>query len=260
MIEILNEDCDVTLSTLDKCVDVILTSPPYNVGKSATSETARNNFDGKYDIYLDSKTSEEYCNWCVRLFNNFDSVLKKNGVVIWNVSYGGNTKLNKDCNDLVWLVIADIIRNTPFTVADRIIWKKKSALPNNVSPNSLTRIVEDVFVFCRKGETKTYHANKELASVGKNGQQFYVPIYNFIEAKNNDGACKLNKATFSSELVVKLLEIYAPKGGMVYDPFIGTGTTAVGCLKYGCDCIGSELSEAQCEFAKERLKDNGYND
>ena len=46
---------------------------------------------------------------------------------------------------------------------------------------------------------------------------------------------------------------------MVYDPFMGTGTTGVGCLRYGCDCIGSELSEAQCEFAKARLNDIGYN-
>ncbi len=63
MIEILNEDCDVTLSTLDKCVDVILTSPPYNTGRELTSERARNNHEARYDIYLDNKTNDEYCDW-----------------------------------------------------------------------------------------------------------------------------------------------------------------------------------------------------
>lgn len=43
----------------------------------------------------------------------------------------------------MWLTIADILRNTNFTIADSIIWKKKSALPNNVSPNKLTRITEE---------------------------------------------------------------------------------------------------------------------
>ena len=70
----------------------------------------------------------------------------------------------------------------------------------------------------------------------------------------NDGANKLNKATFSTELVLKLLNMYATKDSIVYDSFIGTGTTAVACKKYGCKCIGSELSEAQVKYARSRLK------
>lgn len=47
-------------------------------------------------------------------------------------------------------------------------------------------------------------------------------FFNFIEAKNNDGSCPY-KATYSTELCTKLLDIYAPIGSVVYDPFIGTG-------------------------------------
>ena len=151
-------------------------------------------------------------------------------------------------------MIADIIRNTEFTVADCITWKKKSALPNNVSQNKCTRIVEYVFVFCRKTEYRTYHANKKVKSISKTGQKFYDTMYNYIEAANNDGANKLNKATFSTELVLKLLNMYATKDSVVYDSFIGTGTTAVACKQFGCKCIGSELSEAQVEYARSRLK------
>lgn len=73
---------------------------------------------------------------------------------------------------------------------------------------------------------------------------------------SNDGSNKLNKATFSSELVIKLLNIYGKQDSdfVVYDPFGGTGTTAVGAKKFGCSCICSELSEEQCKYAKERLK------
>ena len=48
--------------------------------------------------------------------------------------------------------------------------------------------------------------------------------------------------------------MYANKDSVVYDSFIGTGTTAVACKQFGCKCIGSELSEAQYEYALERLK------
>lgn len=40
-----------------------------------------------------------------------------------------------------------------------------------------------------------------------------------------------------------------------YDPFMGTGTTALGCLKYGCHYLGLELSPKQCEYAENRLKE-----
>jgi DNA modification methylase len=74
-----------------------------------------------------------------------------------------------------------------------------------------------------------------------------------LKQKNNDGSNTLNKATYSSELCEKLLNIYCPTNGLVYDPFMGTGTTAVACKRMDLNCIGSELSEAQCEFANNRL-------
>ena len=146
-----------------------------------------------------------------------------------------------------------MIEDTNFSVADVIAWKKKSALPNSCSPNKLTRIWEFVFVFARTHELKTFHANKEVKSLRKTGQKAYSSMPNFIEAKNNDGACPFNKATFSSELCMKLLDIYAPPEAVVYDPFMGTGTTAVACKKMGLHYIGSELSEKQCAWAEERL-------
>ncbi len=257
-VKFFNEDCFDTMSKLyqaNKKVDLILTSPPYNTGRLSNSERSRNNNEGRYDIYIDNKTQSGYCEWCVDLFQSFDSILKENGIILWNVSYGTDATVNTEGIGTVWLSIADIIRNTNFTVADRIVWKKSTALPNNVSPNKLTRIVEDVFVFCRKDEYKTFNANKDVSSIGKNGQQFYKNTYNFIEAKNNDGSCKLNKATFSTDFVEQLLDIYAKPNSIIYDPFMGTGTTALGCLKNGHRCIGSELSAEQVKFSQERVKD-----
>ena len=235
-------------------VNLILTSPPYNTGKRGTKASSRKNHDARYDIHLDVMTSEKYRDWCVKLFNTFDTILSENGLVLWQVSYGTNVSGNSESIGLMWNVLSDVIDKTDFTIADRIVWKKSSAIPNNTSSNKLTRITEDVYVFCRKSEYKTFHANKGLVSVNeRTGQKFYNNIFNFIEARNNDGSNPYNKATYSTELCEKLLAIYAQKDTVVYDPFMGTGTTANACKNMGLDCYGSEISKNQVNYANERL-------
>jgi DNA modification methylase len=257
--EIFNEDCNITMTDhiQPKSVDVILTSPPYctsnRAGKNSKANLTTTGHNKKfypylrYDVFLDNMSTEEYIEWSVKLFNNFDTILKENGSILYNISYSsGNV-------DMLFRTITAIIDRTDFTIADMIGWKKHNALPNNISPNKLTRIFEPVFVFCRKSEFGTFFCNKTVTSVRKTGQKVYGNIFNFIDARNNDGSCKLNKATYSSELCIKLLSICAKPGFTVYDPFMGTGTTAVACKMLGMDCYGSELSAAQIEFAKNRI-------
>lgn len=237
---IYNENC---FDTMEKhinrhSINVILTSPPYNT-------TRTHKF---YDVYKDDKTDEEYIDWSISLFDAFEQVLAENGVVIYNINYGAEKNVN-----LLWKVVYHIIEYTDFMIADQIVWKKPNCLPNNMSPNKLSRIFENVFIFVRKKEYDTFQSNK----IWYPQTQRHSNIQNWIEAKNNDGPTELNKATFSSELVVKLLQIYAQKGNIVYDPFMGTGTTAVGIkrikAKIPLSYIGSELSKAQCKYAEERL-------
>lgn len=225
-------------------VDKVMTSPPYNNSRP----TRTDKFNSRYDIFFDKMTNGEYYNWQIEIFNRYDKLLKKNGSIFFNMSYGSEN------TELMFLTISKIMENTNFTIADKITWKKKSALPNNVSKNKLTRIVEDIYVFCRKDELKTFNCNKQVKSVSSKGQNFYENIFNFIEAKNNDGSCKLNKATYSSDLCTKIFDIYCTKGEMILDNFNGTGTTNIACIKNNLKYIGIELSEAQCEFAANRIK------
>jgi len=251
-IKFFNENCFETMNKMVKYnqkVDVVLTSPPYNTGRTGKTQRSIDNYENRYDIHLDDMSDEEYLKWTNDLFNGYDSVLKENGVILYNISYG-----NENPN-IMWLTMANIINSTKFMVADCIIWKKRSALPNNVSHNKLTRITEFVFVICRKEEYKTFNSNKQIKSVSDRGQNFYENIFNFVEAKNNDGSCKLNKATYSSDLCEKLLSMYAQPNSIVYDSFMGTGTTAITCEKMGFTCFGSELSKAQVEFSENRLEE-----
>jgi len=240
--KIYNESNLDTMSKMsDDFVDIIITSPPYNIIRP-------NSIDRGYDLYKDGMSNEEYIEWTLNIFNGFNKVLKKDGVVLYNMSYGTEN------TTLMSLVVADIIRKSDFTLADIIIWKKKSATPNNVSHNKMTRIIEYVYVFCRKIEFDTFKCNKKELSKRDTGQPIYENVFNFIDAKNNDGSTDLNKATFSTDFVRKLTRIYANSNSLIYDPFMGTGTTAVACVIDGHKYIGSEISQKQCEYSEKRLK------
>lgn len=267
--KIWNESNEITMSEhIDEhSVDLVLTSPPYNNSRDnrERSKTCKSSNRGqykdsnghdigiggyhkKYDVYRDALSTEEYCNWIVSIFNLFDKVLKKDGVVLWNISSQAE---NNECAN--WMSVFSIVKETNFTIADRIIWKKNNTLPVT-SRNKLSKICEDIFVFARKDEFLTFYTNKEYKSTSKTGQNFYKPIRNWIEADNNDEICPYNKATFSTDLCYKLFKIYAPENGLVYDPFMGSGTTALAAKNYGLDYIGSEISPNQVEWAENRIK------
>ena len=235
---------------------MILTSPPYNTNKKAGKARTLENTTWhrniapyvRYDAYSDNMTNDEYNEFTVRLFDEFDRILNLNGVVLYNISYGAENTTG------MFEAINAIITRTNMTLADVICWEKQCSLPNNCSPNRLTRAWEFVLVFCRKGEEKTFYMNKRVTSKRDSGQKMYENIPNIIRAKNNDGPNPYNKATYSVELCEKLLSLYAPRGGYVYDPFMGTGTTAIACINMGLNYMGSEISTRQCEYAGARIE------
>lgn len=246
--KIYNENCFDTIEKMQGSnhkIDVIITSPPYNM-------TSRKGGYGdkckRYDLYNDWMKPQEYVNFMVELFNNCDKILIENGVFLLNISYSIENP------SMPYIIISEIIKNTPFTVSDTIVWKKRNGVPFPANKNRLSRIWEFVIVFVRKNEIHTYNTYKGIKSVShKTGQIYYNLFYNYIEAKNNDGVNDLNKATYSSELIERLLDIYGNKGCIVYDPFMGTGTTGVACKRKGINYIGSEISNAQCDYSYKRL-------
>ena len=259
MIQIYCEDCVETMRNghiPPHTVDMVITSPPYNNSRTSHTEYCMNTRNCRYGLYDDNKPNDEYCQWICDIFMQYDNILKENGVVLFNMSYGSeNPMVMFDC-------IHAICHNTPFMIADLITWKKRSALPNNVSPNKCTRICEYVYVFCRASEYETFNTSKSVKSISPTGQKFYeATLFNFVEADNNDGSNNLNNAAFSSELVRKLIEMYTPvnmnnEDITVYDNFMGTGTTAFVCKALGINCYGSEIDPAQVEYAQNRL--NGF--
>lgn len=247
---IYNMDCIEFMKQYEGKVNVVMTSPPYNTSRKGSSldhlDDPQENI--RYDVFNDCRPNDEYCDWTVEIFKGFDRILEKDGCILYNMSYSSEN------TEVMYLAIAAILRETNFTIAGDIVWKKQSASPDSCSANKLTRICEHVFVFCRRSEFNTFKTNKKVSSLRKTGQKAYENIFNFIEAPNNDGACSIHKATYSTLLCRKLLGIYAPKGSLIFDPFMGTGTTAIACIRDKYDYIGTELSLRYCDYAMRRIK------
>ena len=249
---IYNEDSFQTMNRMVQNgikIDTILCSPPYNMThrKGGFADT------GRYDVYEDWKTEEDYLKWTVDLFNKFDLILNKQCSIIYNFSYSIENP------SLPYKLVTEIVKNTSFDLVDTIIWKKKCGLPFPANGKRLSRNWEYVFVFVRKDEINTYENNRRVKSISeKTKQKYYEAIYNFVDAKNNDGKCPYNQATYSTELCDKLLDIYTQDNWIVYDPFMGSGTTAVSCKKRSLNYIGSEISSQQVEFANKRIMQISY--
>ena len=234
---LLNDDTNVGLKYLiDKKtkVDYILTSPPYNA--------FRTDFYKGSNKINDSKDNDEYKEWLVSHFLEYDKILKKNGVIIYNINYMSSLKNNASN---LFRVITEIEDKSNFVLIEQICWKKRNGTPSREA--RLTRVWENVFIFIRKSDWKSFHQKYKNILVGKP---------NYIEAPNNDFANDINKACFSSSMVEQLLTLYgANENSLVLENFMGTGTTAIGCEKIGCSSIGIELDKATFDFSKERIKE-----
>jgi DNA modification methylase len=244
--EIFHEECLSTLKRMsDGLIDGIITSPPYNINTSRSDCYYNNGYSE-----LDGLSENDYLQVRTDEFKQFSRVMKERGVICYNISYAKENPI------LPTLLVAKVHNETDLTVADIITWKKPHAIPFQTSPTKLSRTTELIYIFVKKSELHTFRTNKEVSKINeKTGQKFYKNYVNFIEAKNNDGyICQL-KAAYSQDLCNQLINIYFPKGSLIYDPFSGIGTTQLSCIKNECDYIGSELTKEHYDIAISRIEE-----
>ena len=243
---IIEGDCDQVIPTIGVVVDGVVTSPPYNLGKNPNHRRKDASDHSFYSSYEDSKTPDDYISLMVSLFKKFQTCVKKEGVVIFNMSYSSKN------SSLPYRVVVAVEQETTWKLRDTIGWKKPTAVPFQTSPRNLSRIMELVFVFA---QSDTYMTNKPVTKVNeRTGQSFYGYMDNFVEAAGSDpGTRDTHKATFSCALVERLLDMFFPKGSIILDPFAGTGTTGVACRKTKRHYILVEIDPSYCVFARNRL-------
>jgi len=231
---IYNENNLTTMSRLvNESIDGIIFSPPYNVATKRNDEYYNNGYS-----QIDNLSEDEYIQKRLTEFKEFDRILKNCGVICYNISYHNENPI------LPLLLMGEVHRETNLTVADIIVWKKPHSIPFQTSPTKLSRICETIYVIVKKDNLNGFKTNKKISKINeKTNQKFYKNYTNFIEAKNNDGIKSKLKAAYSEELVRKIMDIYFPENSIIYDPFMGIGTTARSCVKNNRNYIGSELDK-----------------
>ena len=149
--KIYNEDCFLTMDRMQTKVDVVLTSPPYNMTKrkGGISDT------GRYDCYIDWKTETDYIQYIAKVFKKFETVLNDKGVVLLNLSYSIENP------SLPYKTVCRILEQTNFKLIDTIVWKKKNGLPFPANKQRLSRIFENIYVFALCDDFQYQQKNKK---------------------------------------------------------------------------------------------------
>jgi DNA modification methylase len=231
---IYNEDCLTTMSRMeDNSIDLIVTSPPYNNWRNKRVQKSREDYWKRtridYDNFDDKMSDEDYENWQIKILNECIRVLKPTGTICYNHK---DTIYNFEVTSpLQWIMKSDAkLRQT-------VIWDRCGMQAYN--PVRYYRFEEYVYVL-GKGQ-KNFKWNKECARYGS--------IWRIPPSRNKHG----HPATFPEELVKRCVESFTDSDDIVYDPFMGSGTTAIVCKSMNRQYIGSEISKNYCETAENRL-------
>lgn len=233
---IFNEDCLLTMKRMKQQgikVDLIVTSPPYNKNKYASENNQSKSWSslrGKqiaYDVYHDSMQQDEYEKWQKEVIKSCIDVLKPNGSLFYN---------HKDLSVNGLIIPPKWVYE--FNVHQQIIWDRGSSLQND--PHYFQPITEYIFWIVK--DPKNFFFDKQK-SIFKNN------IWR-INAERNE-----HPAPFPQKMVGNIINCCCKEGGIVYDPFMGSGTTAICALKNKCHYIGSEISEKYVSMAYKRIND-----
>jgi len=238
----LGDTIEIMKEIEDKSIQLILTSPPYN------SSVRKDNHKYPGGNYEDDLSEEEYVNWTLNVFKEYERILDDKGSIAYNMSY------NTFFPSLMYKTIAKIFSDTNLMIADTVAWKKRNATPLSGHPNRLTRICEFVYIFVKKDFIDEFKCNKIVSSVSKTGQKYFKTYYNFLEAKNNDGSTDIHKATFSTDFAKFFVDLYSFEDSIVLDNFVGTGTTPIACIDLNRKYIGIDMCKEYVDFSNDRIK------
>lgn len=219
----------------DNSIDLVVTSPPYNKGyyadKKAKQSNVWNNLDGRkigYDCYSDDMQPQDYEEWQRKVISECLRVLKPSGSMFYN---------HKDIIYKGLIVPPKWVYDYP--VKQQIIWDRQSSCM--IDPHYFMPANEWVYWIVK--DPKETYFDKDRAIYRTN-------IWRMNAEKNPHPAPF--PLTFSNNCVVTC----SPDNGIVYDPFMGSGTTAMSVIKVGGGrkYIGSEISEEYVKMAEKRIR------
>ena len=235
--KIINGDClEVLHQFPDNCIDLVVTSPPYNL-KNSTGNGMKDGRGGKwanaalingYENYDDCMPNDKYAAWQHEVLLELVRVIKDNGAIFYNHKWRVQAGLIQDRRDIVY--------NVP--LRQIIIWKRKGGI--NFNASYFLPTYEVIYLIAKKDFKLVKGANS------------YGDVWEIMQEQRND-----HPAPFPVELIDRIVS--STDAQIILDPFMGSGTTAVVAAGLGRNFIGIEKSAKYCESAMQRLEKNKTN-
>ncbi|MGC8977376.1 MAG: DNA-methyltransferase [Candidatus Ratteibacteria bacterium] len=252
--QIINMDCVEGMKLLpDNSIDLVVTSPPYdNIRKYHGFKL--NLHDVGVEIYR---------------------VLKNGGVAVvviqdQTINYGKTLTSFK--------MIIDWCENIGFKLFECLIYRKHGA--EGAWWNKRFRVDHEYMPVFLKGKKPLYFNKEPLKVPSKWGGQTLVggatrltsgktlkarpikinvykcrgTVWEYLTCGDGDKLKHLHPATFPDKLPYDFIQCFCPPNGIVLDPFMGSGTTAIAAIKLGRHYIGFDISKEYCELARQRIK------
>lgn len=215
----------------DDCVDLIVTSPPYNIGAGGSSFK----FKG-YDIYEDK--NDDYDKFILEVLNESYRILKPSGSLMFNhkVRTVDKTAIHPLKN----------IFKSKLILKQEIIWDL-----NDTHIHNKDRFfpINEMIYWCVKDRNQTFF-NSECAK--------FTTIWKMKRANKKEEGCVGHPAPFTLELPSRCIESLSKKNDLVLDPFMGSGTVAVSAKRLGRNYIGFDISDDYIDLAEKRIQSSNY--
>jgi DNA modification methylase len=270
MIKILQGNCIDKIKELDdNSIDCVVSSPPYFGLRDY-------GVDGQFGL---EKTYQEYVANTVKVFETFKPKLKNTATIWWNV---GDSYLNYKNLIMIPNRVAISLQDIGWYIRSEIIWHKPNPMPESVRDRP-TSCHEKIWLITKNKkyyydadaikEDSIYAPNKTHEKERPKG--YYKGKWSCPEkGSRHDGSFKAirekrNKrnvwtiptkpfkhahfATFPPKLIEPCIKAGCPEGGIVLDPFGGSGTTGIVAALNNRNAILIELNEEYINIAKKRI-------
>jgi len=235
--KIYNENCLDTMARMpDNFIDLIVTSPPYNINlrirgnkycKRSKNEIGPCN---KYENFTDDLDINEYYEFQEKVIEEMIRVSKQSFYIIQLVT--GN-------KEAIFKLIGRFCKQ----IKEFIIWDKKSSEPA-IMNNVLNSAFEIIIVFDKETSRQRLF---------QNGNFDKGTLSNIFRISKSDAGAEKHKATFPLKLPKTIINYFTSEGQIIYDPFMGLGTTAIASIYFKRNWLGSEISKEYVQIAEKRI-------
>ncbi|WP_419841807.1 DNA-methyltransferase [Candidatus Poriferisodalis sp.] len=218
-----------------RSVHLMVTSPPYNVGKD----------------YDDDLTLNEYSELLAGVLNEVYRVLVYGGRACINIANVGRTPYIP-----LHMYIGEIAQECGFLMRGEIIWDKGVSAGTSCAwgswmsaSNPVLRDVHEYILVFSKESYRRHPVQED--SIGRD--EFLEQTKSIWRFPSASARRAQHPAPFPVELPLRLMHLYSYVDDIVLDPFMGSGTTAEAALMVGRHYVGYEINEQYVEVAKNRL-------